>query len=193
MSSRRVLYQDWIVELGFDPSGISGSNPPPITDKASRSAEELARLWIDALSPLKERGAFETRQDRIIEAVRSALSKIEIEEREFILLHHYMGRSYREISELSGRAIYKLEALHNRGLRQLKRELAGFVKLEFGIVLAKNQECLICASADRNLIDSILTTKKREETWSRFITLLEHDFQIKIRTPQTIIGHCKFH
>ncbi|MFH2049866.1 MAG: sigma-70 family RNA polymerase sigma factor [bacterium] len=104
MSNSRVVYQNWIVDLGRDPLKQGFQN-----------------------------SAFEKPDEQIKEAVSSALKKLNANEQEFIIQFYYMGKSYQEISTQTGRVIYKLEALHKRALKKLEARLQGFVSNRFDI------------------------------------------------------------
>lgn len=133
------------------------------------------------------------RQERIRKAVREAISKLPFNEREFVELFWFQGRSMTEIAALLGKKPYKLECLNKRIQRKLKTRLTDFVNAEFGLKIKKNPDCIICGHPCRPEIDNLLKSKKPEETFKRIISALRSDFGIKIRTPQVIIGHMKYH
>lgn len=187
---KRILYQDWIVALGRDPE------------------EPLDMATITAPKPT-DLESLRTKQIR--EAVQQALARLPEEEREFIERFYYIGQGYREIVHKSGRAIHKLEALHKRAVRQLQKELAPFVIKMFGIsstdlsgTSTKSMStnhiseesrpvCPVCCSADRAKIDQLIVERDRKTTWRPVIRVIKERFGIIIRTPQTLIGHEKYH
>lgn len=186
---KRLTYQNWIVKLGRDPDDLRLNEIPEPAQKLFTPLEKLSNgpeFGPKAVSS-------DQRQERIIEAVREGLSQLDENEREFLILFHFMGRSYRQIAESSGREIYRLEALHLRALKQLRALLARFVEEEFDIRSENHPDCPICASPDRDEIDQLIDQKKAEETWSGTIRQIKDRFGIRIKTPQVLIGHKRFH
>ncbi|MCH7948818.1 MAG: sigma-70 family RNA polymerase sigma factor [candidate division Zixibacteria bacterium] len=167
MPGSRVIYQNWIVELGLDPLKIKN--------------------FFDIIETSSEKSAEIDRQ------VRAAMESLSEDEMEFVIRFYFMGQGYNEISAKSGRANHKLEALHKRAIRKLKNRLQPFVKKSFGIKLKKGRACLICDSPERAKIDRIILKKKAEETWSPVMKRIFDQFGIKIKSPQTLIGHRKYH
>lgn len=133
------------------------------------------------------------RQERIREAVRKELERLSFDEREFVELYWFQGKSTYEIGELLGRKPYKLEGLNKRIIRKLRNRLAGFVKNEFRLEIEREYGCPLCDHKRQREIDEILLGKKPEETYRRIIGILRNEFGIKIKTPQVIIGHIKYH
>jgi len=167
MPGTRVIYQNWIVELGLDPLKIK--NFFDIIETGSEKSEEIDRQ------------------------VRHAIESLSEDEMEFVIRFYFMGQGYNEISDKSGRVNHKLEALHKRAIRKLKNRLQPFVKKCFGIKIKKGRACLICDSPQRLKIDRIILKKKPEETWSPVIKQIQEKFGLKIKSPQTLIGHQKYH
>ena len=164
MSRARVVYQDWIVNLGYDPSG-----PRP-----------------DQLSPTEY-------NSNIIAAVNDALTGLDREEAAFIRLFYYQGKGYREIGEISRREIYRLEALHRRALRKLKTRLTASLAETVPLPTCTPPACVLCRHPDREKIDRLIVSKPDTETWKPIIDILKQEFGIKIGTPQCLIGHKKYH
>ncbi len=164
MSNSRIVYQNWIVDLGRDPL-IQGFNNVSI----------------------------EKPDEHLIEAVSLALQQLSSNEKEFIVQFYYMGKSYQEISDQTGRVIYKLEALHNRALKKLEAHLVSFVTKKYGIISKCNYNCPICDSEYSNEVNEIIANMNPEETWRPIMKILRNEFGIKIRSPQTLIGHTKYH
>ncbi len=167
MPSNRIVYQNWIVELGFDPSQIR--NFLETIEAGSDESEEIDRQ------------------------VRSAIESLDEDEMEFVIRFYFMGQGYNEISDKSGRANHKLEALHKRAIRKLKARLQPLVKKRFGIKAKKGRACPVCDSPHRSRIDKIILKRKTEETWSPVMKRIYEKFGVKITSPQTLIGHKKYH
>ena len=104
-----------------------------------------------------------------------------------------MGESYREISEKTGRAVYKLTALNNRAVKKLKNRLAVFVREKFDIKTQKTFNCPICNSKYREEIDNIIANRDKKATWKPVIKLIKERYDLTINTPQVLIGHAKYH
>lgn len=167
MSGSRVIYQNWIAEQGFDPKSIE--------------------KFFETVTGNIEGG------NEVDTAVRSALENLEEEEMEFVIRFYFMGQSYVEICEKSGRAIHKLEALHKRAIRKLRKTLKSFVKRHYGIKIRKNRICPICDSPNREAIDEVITNKDESSTWRPVINEIYEQFGLRIKSPQTLIGHRKYH
>jgi DNA-binding CsgD family transcriptional regulator len=181
MSPERVTYQNWIVDLGRDPS--QAPDPDQISPQAT------APTTVSGAA-----GALESERQRLIrEAVGLALSKLSDNERELIEQYHYMGRSYQEIAERSGRTIHRLESLHRRALRKLRAALAPLVKRLYGLGVSTDPDCPICTSPYRHEIDHLIRERQRFGTWRPIMRLLKSRFGLVIATPQTLIGHEKYH
>jgi DNA-binding CsgD family transcriptional regulator len=181
MAAERITYQNWIADLGRDPS------QPLDFEERSRPIPVGAGDF-EALNDLEPE-----RRRQIREAVAFALSKLSDNERELIEQFHYMGRSYREIAECSGRSIHRLEALHQRVLKKLRTALAPLVKQLYGLGVSTDPDCPICTSPHRASVDGLIRERNRSDTWRPMIRLLKSRFGIIINTPQTLIGHEKYH
>ncbi len=168
MCSDRITYQNWIVDLGHDP-GL----PPSLPDDGTSSHEDQAL-------PVRDR-------------VRQALECLSEQEREIICLFHFQGKSYKSISESSGRSVHRLETLHRRALMKLKRNLAEWVEQTYDIPRDKNLLCPVCNSTDRLAIDQLIAGRDRRKSWKPVLEQLRSRFGLSIRSPQTLIGHEKYH
>jgi hypothetical protein len=179
MSSNRVIYQNWIADLGRDPDlkfdPDSRDHQQAMSGSTGREAAPDERL------------------EKIRTAVAAALDKLSENEREFIERYYFMGRSYREISELSGRAIHRLEALHQRAIKKLLKALSGLVNELYGLTPARAPNCPICASPERLEIDRLIASRDLTATWRPVMQLIAGRFGVTIRSPQTVIGHEKYH
>jgi len=158
------MYQQWIVDLGYEPT-----------------------------QPLQGDQSSEDRREQIQTAVREALQKLDDDEREFIERFYYMGLCYEELAAKSGRTVHRLEAIHKTALRRLKKELRPFVSATFGIDSEVVADCPICASPHRDAIDKLVAAKPESATWGGIMQELAERFDIRITTPQTLIGHSKYH
>ncbi|RKX28267.1 MAG: hypothetical protein DRP47_04785 [Candidatus Zixiibacteriota bacterium] len=169
MSNNRIVFQNWIVDLGRDPSW---------QELPAMSSEEIGNTAL-----LRAR-------------VQQALLCLSDGERELIEQFYYMGRSYREISERSGRAIYRLEAIHKRALRKLRNELRYFIQERFHLdeTIERNiSECPICNSPYRCDIDFVISQRDPTATWKPIMRYLRKKYNLDIRSPQTLIGHERHH
>ncbi len=167
MGVRRIVFQNWIVDLGRDPS------KPQALSSGSEADQER----------LKE----------IRKAVVEALDCLSPEERQVVQNHHFDGLTFREISEESGRAMHSLVALHRRALRRLRRILEPLAERLYGMSYEQEISCPICDSEVCAEVDELIAAKDVRETWAGTIRTLRQKYNIKIRTPQTLIGHEKYH
>ncbi|MCK4632892.1 MAG: sigma-70 family RNA polymerase sigma factor [candidate division Zixibacteria bacterium] len=179
MSKSRISYQNWIVDIGYDPLV---ANDPQAGIKPHACLISKRVLPPDA-----------AKVELVRQVVESALESLSSDEREFVVRFHYMGQSYRRISEESGRAIYKLAALHNRALRKLKAGLAPFVRQHYAIKDESDMDCMLCRSPYREEIDRIIDSRDPESTWRPVIRQLRERFDIRIGSPQLLIGHARYH
>ena len=191
MARKRIVFQNWIADLGFDPQDKDVGNPD--------SSEYWPEVSIEDLPTTSQAGVDQTnrgdggRIDELREAVQKALDKLSENEREFICRFYFMGQSYREISEESGRAVYSLEALHGRAVKKLQKQLAAFVKKRFKVEIQDDRSCPICRSPHRLEIDGIIEQRDKTATWKPVMSRLCREFGIKVKSPQLLIGHQKYH
>lgn len=162
MTQKRIVYRNWIVDMGRDPAA-----PGPLAE--SPGDREIAA------------------------AVQQALERLTEEEREFVIRFHYMGESYRRLARLTGRRLYKLESLHKRIMRKLRRALAPFVLERYGIGLEQESDCVLCRSGDREEIDRMIAVRDRRRSWRPVIKALRRHFGIRIPSPQTLVSHENYH
>jgi hypothetical protein len=166
MSQHRLIYRNWIADLGRDP------------DRSSR------------ITTLPDCG---TETQVVGEAVEEALAELTEDEREFIERYYYMGQTFVDISELSGRSVNRLETLHRRALAKLKRRLAPLADHLYGVEKKAGPECPICQSADRDAVDRIIRGKPESEPWGTTLSRIRREFGLTVKSPQTLIGHMRYH
>jgi hypothetical protein len=165
MRKDRIVYQDWIVSLGGDPS---------------LTWEERSRTS----------GSY---NQTIIRAVNQALESLTEEEAGIVRCYYFQGMSYQAISDLTGRAIYRLGLLHNRALKKLKKKLAATLGGEYQIPFPGDRECPLCCHPRKAEIDALIQTKGEAETWRRISGTLRGEFGIRTITPQQLKAHQKYH
>ncbi len=164
MRRDRIVYQNWIVNLGRDP--------------------DLKIHEVGAPPPYNE---------AIIAQVNDVVDSLDPDEADFIRRFYLQGMPYRVISELTGRADYRLEAVHSRALKKLRNRLSGFLSDRFQINIETEADCPLCSHSQTEPINRLIRAKPKEETWKKIINILKTKYQIKIGTPQIIIGHVKYH
>jgi hypothetical protein len=167
MSNNSAIYKNLIAERGFDPAGIERFFETVTGDIEGGNEVDLVVRW--------------------------ALESLEEDEMEFIIRFYFMGQGYPEISEKSGRKIYKLEALHKRAIRKLSSKLKVFVNRRFGIRHRKTGHCPVCESPFHRAINEIISNREDGSTWRPVMQEIYEQFGIKIKSPQTLIGHWKYH
>ncbi|MCH9031495.1 MAG: hypothetical protein IIB00_04465 [candidate division Zixibacteria bacterium] len=179
MARNRVSFEDWISALCVSP-------------ERERSRD---RDWVpDSKTDKREREATEERADKISREVRRAMELLDSGERESIELYYFMGESLENIPVRLSVSKRQVEKNLRVGTLKMKRILYQFVRESFQLKNAPSQpNCLICASSDRNMAEKIIKSKKPEEPWRRIIRELREKLGIEIRTPQTLIGHVRYH
>lgn len=192
MAKQRIVYSNWIADIGYDPSQQPETEENGIPDHLLVSFDEIGAAVI-AGPPGRKTKVNQARLELLQAKVRTAVELLDDEEREFIIRFHFMGESYRQISERSGRAIYRLEALHKRAVRKLKNELTSFVAARFGVKQSPVTPCRLCTSPHRDQIDRIIGSRDRSMNWRPVIRLLRDKCNLKIKSPQLLIGHEKYH
>jgi len=166
MSGNRIVYQNWIAEIGRDPF-------QPV-DRCSGEASKV-------------------NTGEIYRQVQRALEKLNEDEREFVIRFYYMGESYLEISKKSGRSVYRLASLHKRAIKKLRQSLTKFVADRFKIDSTPNRDCPLCNSPQREEIDELIRTRDKTAPWKPVIACLRKEYGLKINSPQLLIGHEKYH
>ncbi len=170
MSTSRLIYHNWIAEHGPDPGRNAWTTGPVESNITSdRQLEELREI------------------------VKQAVESLDEQERFLVFRYYYLGQSFGEMSLLSGRALYRLAALHRRALRKLRRHLAGFVKARYDLTSQIHCTCPVCQSPHRKEIEAILRSRDRRRSWKPVLELLNERFDLTISTPQVLIGHEKYH
>lgn len=165
MGQHRIIYQDWIVALGRDPS-----------EAESVSGED-------------------SKNQMRIAAVNMALERLDHEEASFIRAFYMQGLGYAEISRITGRTRYRLESLHKIALRRLHHYLSPvlFEKSDHVLTSEAANDCLLCRHLRRQEIDAVIRRKKPEKNWRMVLQTLREEFGLKVNTPQLLIGHSKYH
>lgn len=166
MSKGRIIYQEWIVDLGRDP-GLT---------------------WQEAAA------RNERYDDETITAVNEALAELPAVEEDFLRLFYFQGMGYQEISRITGRRVHRLERLNQEILRKIRRRLEPLLDRKFRSQREMiDCQCLLCRSPQRDQINRLIGTKKKNETWRRIIRILDADYGLKILSPQQLITHSKYH
>jgi Sigma-70, region 4 len=163
---RKIVYRNWIVEVGADP----------------KHREIL--LSDNAGPPYNQ---------RIIRAVRAALSSLTAPEKEFVERYYFQGETCTQIAEALGQPLNRVEGLQRRVVAKLKKELREFVRKEFDLEIPREKDCPLCASPFRAEIDNLIRAKRKEETWRGIIGVLRSKYRLAVKGPQVLIGHRNCH
>ena len=179
MARNRVSFEDWISALCASPE----------------RDRERERDWAPCTeADEKEREENERRADKISREVRRALELLDKGERESVELYYFMGESLENITERLSVSKRQVEKNLRVGTLKMKRILYKFVRESFQLMKTPSQpNCLICASSDRDIAEKIIKSKKPEEPWRRVMRELREKLGIEIRTPQSLIGHVRYH
>lgn len=173
MSNNRLQYQNWIVELGVDPIQLARLGSNDLSTEISQTDSEQVEL--------------------INQVVRKAMTSLDDDEHELIIRFHFMGETYVKISELTNREIYKLAAIHKRAVKKLKAKLTSFVKESYNIDSEEINTCLICNHEEVIKINLIISQRDKRKTWREVLKVLRNEYNLKLSTPQIIMGHEKYH
>ena len=165
MSSVRVVYYNWIFDIGTGPALKHRYRIP--------RAPEVS--------------------ERLIRTVRDAISTLSPREREFVYRYYYNGESNRKIAIEMGMTAGRLDRLHRRILNRLKVVLADFVMKKYNLTVEIGADCPICQSAYRDDINRLILAKPPEATWRGVIQTIRDEYGLKITSPQVLIGHQKYH
>jgi hypothetical protein len=130
----------------------------------------------------------------VIRAVNESLNILKEDEAGFIRCYYFQGMGYREISELTGRDIYRLESVHKRALRKLRNVLPVLIDSDDRDNTAGSKtDCPLCCHKEKDRINRLIENKKPDETWKQVMKILQEKFGIRVSTPQILIGHQKYH
>lgn len=145
-------------------------------------------LWQEAPKSPEE----QQQRDQLVKAVRDAVAQLTQEERAVIELYHFDGISSAAIARRMGKSSKSVLNVKRRALRRLRGLLAEFAEERFGID-RKRSGCCICRSRESERIEELIAAKKPEEPYSVLIRAIKVRFGVRIVSPQTIIGHTKYH
>lgn len=132
------------------------------------------------------------RRERIGVAVRQALRKLPPAERLILEKYFFEGETLATIAEQLGRRHATIINYQRRALKSLRKHLAAFVAEEFGID-QEQPACCICRSPKRAEIEALIAAKRLAEPYGLLMKRIEKEFGLKVGSPQTIIGHQKYH
>ena len=170
MSITRLVFREWLVERGLDPS-----RDFRFDSYDNHEEEEKART------------------EEIQQAVAEALERLDEDEREYIRCIYFQGQTLGEIARSTGRAMHKLAGLHKRVHRRLRKELAPIAARLFGYQPTVHPGCPLCASAHREEIDRLIAARDPTETWKPIIRELRERFGIRVTSAQMLVGHWRYH
>lgn len=175
MTKPRVVFRHWIAEQGCDPAAYDSSEnrQPAGPDDLSGQTEST--------EPIRA-------------AVRSALDRLDRDERLLIEQLYFVGCTCPEIARATGRPLHRIESLHYRALRRLKADMFDFVRTRFDIESdASRPDCPICTSPHCAEIDTVISSRDRTATWRPVMRTLMSRFSLSIRSPQVLISHERYH
>lgn len=199
MSKKRIHYQNWIAESGINPDNLKNKG-----GAASDFLSEISLISIDCIPELLNSYQMKDKRQTelqllIQQKVKDALNSLPEKEREFIKLFYHMGKTYREISELSDMRVHRLESIHARAIKRLKKSLAIFVKERFSIESEESEKdaslktCPLCNSKKNKEINELINNRDKTDTWKPIVKILKDSYSIKLKTIQILIGHDKYH
>jgi len=131
--------------------------------------------------------------DELDKTVREALAALDEGEREIAERRFLMGQSLEVIRSDLKLSSHEIERRLREVRIKLKRLLAPFVQTRFNLKPDSRPVCPICESIHRERVERIIATKRKEETWKRIMSELEKELGVRVRSPQMLIGHVKYH
>ena len=150
--------------------------------------------WMSALTQRESTGAGDDATlDEIASEVRAALARLDEFEASVLERYYFMGRAPDEIARESGCSEQAVRRALREGAVKLRYALTDFVERRFELRTRQTETCPICASPQRVKAERIIAGKKSSETWRRIIRELRDALGIRVGTPQTLIGHTKYH
>ena len=170
MSITRLVFRPWLVE-----SGLDTGRDFRFEGYDNHDEEEKART------------------EEIQQAVSEAIERLDEDEREYIRRIYFLGQTTSEIARLTGRAKHRLEGLHRRAHRRLKKELAPTAARLFGYEPTLHPGCPLCESEYRHEIDQLIASRDPTETWRPVIRQIQERFGIRVSSAQMLVGHWRYH
>lgn len=157
----------------------------------------IYRHWFASLAstgqPEPSEQSDPNRQGEIIQRVRVALEKLEPIEREMIERYYLRFDEYSAIAESLKIKPHRLDTIHARAIRKLRKELGPFVASTFGIKPATSASCCICNSIHRELVERMLASRDPKRPWRIVIRQIYEQYGLRIRNYQTIQSHLRYH
>ena len=135
----------------------------------------------------------EKSQAELEKEVDKAMGKLDKMERRFIRYFYFDCLSYNRISFILNKSKDRLERIHRAALEKLKYILKDYVSQRYKLKITPTSKCLICSHPRRKEIEDIINTKKKEETWKRILKVFMKEFNLEIKSPQSLINHKKKH
>lgn len=150
--------------------------------------------WMDWYCQKSSAGNSSQSQDNeLSQKVREALDRLEPSEREALELFHFLARPLDEISARMNLTRRGVERRIRSGRLKLRRLLAGYVQTRYGIMTGPEKKCVICDAEKRVEAEKIVLSKSPKETWRRVLRELREKLNINVCSPQTLVGHIKYH
>ncbi len=152
--------------------------------------------WMDALIDSRvENVEIDAELDKkaLDKTVREALAALGECEREIAERRFLMGQSLEVIRGDLDLSQHEVERRLREVIIKLRRLLGPFVRERFNINPKSERHCPLCEFGDTTLIEEIIATKKKKETWRRIMAELEKEVGVRVSSPQVLIGHVKYH
>lgn len=132
------------------------------------------------------------RQQRLIEAIREAVTQLSGIDRRIIERHYFEGRTYAEIGKELRILPGRVKTRSRRSRRRLRKLLAVIVRTQFHIKLLQ-ADCPICNSRSRAEAEAIIAGRRPRGSFAPVLRSLKKELAIVVKSPNTIIGHTKYH
>ncbi len=132
------------------------------------------------------------KQEVLEQQVRDAVDKLDAAERLIVERHYFEGKSLARIARETRCSPALVQGIHRRTCKRLRKLLAPFVLVRFGIT-AEASDCPICRCAQRLEVEAVIVQHEDGDSYCGVISELRNVYGVAIVSPQTIIGHIKYH
>ena len=114
-------------------------------------------------------------------------------ERDVIERFYFHGESVLEVSIMTGRRFHRIRSAHDRAMRKLRRQLAGFVREEFGLNVSVESDCPVCNSMYRKQIERLMQQRHPTASLQPLLDRIATEFDLPLKTSTVLIRHEKYH
>lgn len=141
--------------------------------------------WLAAGGP----NPLSTPDPDLVRTVRKAVERLAEPWRAIIEERYFEGLTFPQIARRHKMSMTAVAAAYYEATRQLREQLAAFAAKRWNLKVGGL--CRVCRHKDRDVIESMLTRKSPDETWSAFGNRLYQAIGERIGPPIVLICHQK--